>query len=194
MTGEPGKQRDEDPGWHLNWRVLPLAFPYGRFLFRRQWARGDSLINLRNIYLSFPLSLAFLVIVPLGVVPFHRGSSAYAWAIGIGVFAVVAQIAATRLVQRPMPCDSDETLAAGYRARMFLRVAFANTPALFGFTAAFVTESSWVFYAALLLAIPGLVRAAPTRAALVREQDALNASGCDRSLVAALRRTPLKLK
>jgi hypothetical protein len=72
---------------------------------------------------------------------------------------------------------------------MFLRIAFAQSIALFGFVFAFTSMSNWLYYFAVVLSLPSLLRAAPTRAALIREQDELTAQGCSHSLIAALRTT-----
>jgi hypothetical protein len=122
------------------------------------------------------------------VVPFRGDQATLPWAIALVVLAV-ATFTFPRVVERPMPCDA---LAGYFRTRFFLRIAFANTTALFGFVFAFTAVSNWLYYFGVLLSIPGLVRAAPTKAALVREQDELTARGCNQSLVAALRTTPPK--
>ena len=77
---------------------------------------------------------------------------------------------------------------------MFLRLAFANSIARFGFIFAFITMSGWLYYFGLALALPGHLRAAPTRTALIREQDELTARGCNGSLLEALRRSPPSVK
>jgi hypothetical protein len=59
---------------------------------------------------------------------------------------------------------------------------------LLAFCAALQANTGWLFFAGMFLAIPLFIRAAPTREALAREQERLEASGCDRSLIAALRR------
>jgi hypothetical protein len=75
---------------------------------------------------------------------------------------------------------------------MCSRIAFANTTALLGLVAAYASVNGWLYYFGLLRSIPEDVRAAPTRRALIREQNELTARGCDHSLVAALRSTPPK--
>ena len=91
-------------------------------------------------------------------------------------------------VERPLDCSTDEKLAGSYRTRFFLRIAFAETVALFGFVFAFIGAARWIYY---LGAAFSLIRfwtvAAPTRSALARDQETLNAAGCSRLLVAALR-------
>lgn len=188
MYGDSGERRDEDSGWRLNWRVLFMALPGGKLLYRRPM-KGDVLIGLRNTYASFPLALVVFAVVLPFILPFRGDSDAWLWALGIGVVALLLYFIVPT-IGGPLRCESDATLSGHFRTRMFLRIAFGNVTALLGFTAAFITRSSWVYYACLLFSVPALVRAAPTKGALVREQDDLTARGCDRSLVAALRTPP----
>lgn len=189
MDADHSEQWDEDPGWRVGWHSLTLFVPY---LWMRDLRRrdGDPLVNLRSVYLSFPLSLIGFCVVLLFVLPFRGDQATLPWALAIAGIAAIESVL-PRIIERPMPCDS---LAGYFRTRMFLRIACANTTALVGFVFAFATNSSWLYYFGLLLSIPGLVRAAPTKAALVRDQDELTARGCNKSLVAALRTTPPKPK
>jgi len=189
MDAETNEEWGEDPGWRLRWSSVVVLIPFvSRFYLRR--AGGDPLVNLRSVYLSFPGSLTFFALVIPFVVPFHADRTTFAWALALVAIAAVDSLL-PRLIERPMPCDS---LAGYFRTRMFLRIAFANSIALFGFVFAFTALSGWLYYFGLALSVPGLVRAAPTKAALIREQDELTARGCDHSLVAALRSTPPKRK
>ncbi|MDQ1509645.1 MAG: hypothetical protein QOG50_1489 [Actinomycetota bacterium] len=187
MNADIGDEWGEDPGWRLRSSSLMLLIPYvARFYLRR--AGGDPLVNLRSVYLSFPGGLLFLGLVIPFVVAFRGDRATLPWALALVAIAVVDSVL-PRMFERPMPCDS---LAGYFRTRMFLRLAFANSIALFGFVFAFTAMSGWLYYFGLALSVPGLVRAAPTRAALIREQDELTARGCNRSLVSALRSTPPK--
>ena len=159
--------------------------PLVQLLYLRQ-RDGDALSIIRSFYASFPISLVLIGSVVLQTLPFADSRAAALWALGLGLMAIASHYLEPR-IERPLRCASDIDLAGDFRARAFLRIAFANSIALFGFCAAFLTNSSWVFLAGLLFSIPGLVRAAPTRAALAREQAQLTADGCHRSLVAALR-------
>lgn len=188
MDGDSGEQWDEDPGWHLSWRTIAVLIPYSHVFYVRR-ARDDPLVNLRKVWLSFPGSLVMFGLVLPFVLPLRGDSTAVLWVLGIGVLTL-AYFAVTVRIERPLQCDSDSKLATTYRARMFLRVAYAESTALFGFVAAFLTSSSWVYYVCVLFSLPGLLRAAPTKAALLRDQDELTGRGCDHSLIEALRRTP----
>jgi F0F1-type ATP synthase membrane subunit c/vacuolar-type H+-ATPase subunit K len=184
MDAGTSENWEDDPGWHLGWHLLLLLVPYAWTQYLRR-SRGDLLANLRSVYLSFPSSMIlFGVVIPF-VLPFHGDQQTLPWAMALVAIGVVTTLL-MRVLERPLPCDS---LAGGFRTRMFLRIAFAETTALFGFVFAFIVLSGWLYYFAVLLSVPGLIRAAPTRGALIREQQELTARGCGRSLVAALRTT-----
>jgi F0F1-type ATP synthase membrane subunit c/vacuolar-type H+-ATPase subunit K len=181
MDGGTGERWDEDPGWRLNWRVL---IPVQLQMQTLRKKRGDALLVLRNIYFQFVLSMVlFGVVIPF-VLPFRGHGQVGAWAIALVALGVATSLL-SRVFERPVSCDS---LADSFRIRMFVRVALAETAAVLGFAFAFTAPAGWLYYLGALLSIPGLVRAAPTREALVRDQQELTAQGCNRSLVAALRR------
>ena len=191
MTDDEVEDWSQDPGWRPSWQTLLLTMPYVRLVYRRR-SHGDQLIDLRNVWASFPLTLvAFGVVLPL-ILPFHTGSGAIFWLLGIALLTVLTTIVVTRIV-RPLPCDSDAKLAAGFKTRMFLRGS--RTPIRLrssgswrrsspGVVGSITSASSW------RRRVSSAPR--PTRAALTREQDELNARGCGRSLVAALRQTPAR--
>jgi hypothetical protein len=67
----------------------------------------------------------------------------------------------------------------------------AEAVALFGFIFTFIGGPVWTFDAAAAFAILRLwTTNAPTRSGLLRDQDALNAQACGRSLIQAIRSTP----
>ena len=186
MDGDAGEQWDEDPGWRPSLRFL---IPYAVFFLRR--TRRDPITSIRIVYLTFVVALVLYGYVLLFITPFRSEHDGLGWTIGIGALAAV-NLVVVRRVERPLSCESDTALAAGYRNRMFVRYAFAESTALLGFVAAFTIQGNWIYFFGALCSLPGFMRAAPSPAALIREQDELTARGCDRSLVAALRRTPPK--
>ena len=119
-----------------------------------------------------------------------KSGSALPWIAILAAMAVVS-IVITRSVERLLDCTSLITLARSYRTRFFLRIAFAQCVALFGFVFAFIGGPKWVYDAGAAFS---LVRfwtgIAPTRSAVADEQRNLEARGCALSLVAALRTTP----
>jgi hypothetical protein len=178
---------NEDPGWPRPLSLLVFMLPGGlRSRVRR--SDGDGLVLLRQVIVSFSVA-----IVLLGVVfPFVRGRSGpvLPW---LAVLAVLA-VAVTAIVwrfERPLDCSSQAALAGSYRTRFFLRVAFAETVALFAFVFAFIGGPGWIYYAgAAFTLIRFWTGIAPTRSVLAREQDALKTRGSDLSLIVALRSEP----
>jgi hypothetical protein len=178
---------NEDPGWRPSLRTLLLAMVPG---MRSRIAHKDpGLTALRSVFLSFcTVLVVFGIVVPI-IIPFTgHGSDAAVWASLLVVLGVIVYAAEPQIEKRsPLKCDN---LAGSYRARFFLRAAFSESLALFGFAWAFVANAAWIYFVGLALTAIGFVRAAPTRAALERDQQQLAAQGCGESLVAALNRPP----
>ena len=152
--------------------------------FRR--TTDESLTVLRSIYVSFWISLTLFGVILLSILPFAAEQSALLTAVGLLVIGAASYIVEPR-IERRRRCGTDVVLIYDFRTRIFLRIAMSTSVALFAFCAAFVQNCSWVYFAGLLFAAPSLVRAAPSRRALAREQEQLDLVGCDRSLIAALR-------
>jgi hypothetical protein len=141
---------------------------------------------LRQVFVTFCLALVMFGVVLVFLWPSQSqqpdapGFAGFLLALG-----VVAGIVG-RLVEKPLVCTNDASLAGSYRTRFFLRIAFAESAALFGFVGFFTASVWWVYPAGAAIAFAGFARAAPTRAALQRDQDRLNERACFRSLVTAL--------
>jgi F0F1-type ATP synthase membrane subunit c/vacuolar-type H+-ATPase subunit K len=166
-----------------------LAFLIPRVTLRRARNPGsDGLFILRQTMVSFSVAL-----VVFGVVlPFtdRHGDSALPWVAILAVMAV-ASIVLTRLVEKPLDCTSPTTLGGSYRTRFFVRVAFAESVALFGFVFAFAGGPVWIYYVGAAFALVRFWTAiAPTRVALADDQRLLDARGCGLSLIATLRGAP----
>jgi F0F1-type ATP synthase membrane subunit c/vacuolar-type H+-ATPase subunit K len=182
---------EEDPGWPLNRSFLVFFIPaVGPQLYRRRAGplRGEGLGMLRMLFISF-----FNAVIMFGVVllfiPGVPGEHAHAapW-LPILVGFAAAAVVASRLVERPLDCSSDAKLAASYRSRFFVRIAFGESVALLAFVFTFIGGPKWIYYVgAAITLVYFWSRVAPTRGALVRDQDALHAIGCGRSLIRALR-------
>ena len=96
----------------------------------------------------------------------------------------------TRL-EKPLDCTSPTQLAGSYRTRFFVRLAFAECPALFAFCFVFIGAPTWTYYLGMAFSLIRIAtNVAPTRAALTRDQAALDANGCQYSLVDALAGAP----
>jgi hypothetical protein len=179
---------EEDPGWPLNRSFLIFFIPaFGPQLYRRRAGplRGEGLGMLRMLFISF-----FNAVIMFGVVLlFIPGVHAHAvpWLPILLGFAAGA-VAVSRFVERRLDCSSDAKLAASYRNRFFVRIAFGESVALLAFVFTFIGGPKWIYYVgAAITLVYFWLRAAPTREALIRDQDALQALGCGRSLIRALR-------
>lgn len=175
---------NEDPGWPRT--MSALAFMVPGLMQRRLRRPGvDGLTLLRQLTVSYTASTVLLGVVLLFMS--SRGGDALPWLLGLVVLAVFATLIG-RVVERPLDCSSDAALAGVYRTRFFLRVVFAETVALFAFVFALSGGPKWIYFVgAAFTLLRFWTGIAPTRSALVREQEALNARGCGLSLIAALR-------
>jgi F0F1-type ATP synthase membrane subunit c/vacuolar-type H+-ATPase subunit K len=182
---EQGDERwDEDPGWQLDWRVLIAVLPGGQQLLVRR-SSGDNLALLRNLFVSFVSSIVLFGVV-IAFIPISQHGPAGPW-VGATLAVAVISLIGTRTANRPLDCSSNRSIAAGYRTQFFLRVAFAESIALFAFCFTFTNGPKWLYYFGGALTLFRMASFAPTPGALTRMQDDLAARGCSRSLVAALR-------
>jgi F0F1-type ATP synthase membrane subunit c/vacuolar-type H+-ATPase subunit K len=189
MDADTDKEWGEDPGWRPS---LIGLIPYVGFFLRRR-KHDDPITTLRLLYLVFITALATYGFVLSFIAPFRSEHDGLGWAIAIGGLALV-NLALVRQVERPLSCESEAALGGSYRTRLFVRLAFAESTALFGFVGAFLINGNWIYFFAVLCSAPAFIRLAPTKAAFIRDQDELTARGCNNSLVAALRSLPPKVK
>jgi len=181
---------DDDPGWPRGVSLFALFIPGAAQWQLRRNRGGDGLVALRQVFVAFSYGLvAFGVVLPF----LHlKGDSLMPWLFVVAAVAVVV-LGAARFVEKPLNCETDTSLAGSYRTRFFVRIAFGESVALFAFVAVFTGAPLWMYYAGAAVSLIWFwTRAAPTRTALARDQEALNAAGCSRSLVAALRTVPLQ--
>jgi hypothetical protein len=158
-----------DPGWGFSLRTS------GR----------DGLSTLRSTFVSFAVAIVLFGIVIAYMDQLPNGP-VLPWVAILAVMAV-ASVVAERSTDRPLLCDSPARLAGSYRTRFFLRVALAESVALFAFAFSFIDAPAWIYYVgAAFTLVRFATTVAPTRAALARDQARLDAAGCDLSLVAAL--------
>ena len=177
----------DDPGWPKGTSALKLILPG---LMQREIRRnpGDVLVLLRQSTLSFSLALIlFGVVLPfLGL----QGGQAALYGGVLAGYAIVDMVVA-HLVTRPLDGSSPTALRASYRTRFFLRVALADSVAVFGFVFAFIGAGLWIYYPAGAFALIRIwTTAAPTRTRLERDQRALYEQGSDLVLIETLRRPP----
>ena len=189
----------DDPGWR---RVLTRRLLAGLFLGtvpgvgRRYDKRTfedptqDPLLVLRAIFLRFVFTVLLFGVVVMWIASGEPGSGggALAAAGGLVVIGLASAATAEWLSRRPLDCSDDERLAAGYRTLFFLRLAFAQSIALFGFVLAMMVGAWWLYWVGAAVAAIGFARLAPTSRNLERLQWRLTNDGCGRSLVGALTR------
>ena len=184
----------DDPGWHISWSsALWLLVPgVGiRRLGSSRHGAADGLVLLRQVFLSFCLAIVLFGVVLAFQYADAQPMSDPSTGIAAGLLVVAASgILIEPLVERPLPCTDDRGLAGSYRARFFLRMAFAESAALFGFVGFFLTYAWWPYPIGAMMAALGFARAAPSRRNLERDQDDLVDRQCARSLVGALRLAP----
>lgn len=179
-----------DPGWRSALRYSAFGLVPGWGLRLRKNG-SDGLALLRGMFLSF--TSAF-VLVGVAVVVLETGADLEGSVPGAPAAAVVfviglGSLAGSRL-ERPLDCEDDARVAKSYTQRFFLRVALAEVAALAGFAAFVVTGSGWLYAVGAAFTAAGFLQIAPTAGRLREDEDRLHASGCARSLVAALRQNP----
>jgi F0F1-type ATP synthase membrane subunit c/vacuolar-type H+-ATPase subunit K len=176
---------DDDPGWPRLPSLLVMLVP-GVGL-RRVQETNDGLLAMRLIFVSFATAIVLIGVAVAFVAGDAPGERATPWLVALAAIAA-ASVVLSAVVERPLDCSSAERLAATYRQRFFVRLAFAESVALFGFVFAFLEAPAWVYYVAGAFTLfRFFTHGAPTRAALGRDQDRLTLDGCGRSLVAELR-------
>jgi F0F1-type ATP synthase membrane subunit c/vacuolar-type H+-ATPase subunit K len=183
---------DDDPGWPAGKELFLALLPGGvRLLSSRRLNRpANRLVLLRQVFLSFCLAIVMFGVVLTFLWPAQsKEPDSPGLAIGLIGLGLLAGITG-RFLEKPLACADDSALAGSYRTRFFLRVAFAESAALFGFVGFFIASVPWVYPAGAAIAFVGFARAAPTRTNLRRDQERLSDEGCYRSLVRALAGLP----
>jgi hypothetical protein len=177
---------DEDPGWQLSWKTaLYMVVP--QLAMREARRAPDALVSLRRVFVAFCSALVLIGVVVVILGDLREGKNLVALAVVVTVAAGCLSLVAQRLLSKPLDCASPEQLAATYRSRFFLRVAFSDASALIAFAMNIATGAWWVYYIGAAFAAIGFAMLAPTRDHLRREADALAMAGCPHSLIAALR-------
>ncbi len=180
---------EADPGWRAALvSCVPIVGPY----IAKRSRNSDGLVGLRMLFMSFTAALVligYVVLILETTAALSGGPVADQPAVIVVVVLGLASLSVRR-VERPLPCGEGESLAKSYINRFFLRMAFAEAPALTGFVAYLLTGSGWQYPLGALFAAIGLWRLAPTKTHLAEDEERLREAGCARSLVAALRENP----
>jgi hypothetical protein len=179
---------EEDPGWPVDARTLWMLLVPGLLQrrIRRQGGLG-GLGQVRMAFVAFCNAIWLFGFVLLFTAPLTGGGEAAFVFVAVVALLAVVDYAVVGRLERPLVCDA---LVASYRTRFFVRIASAEAIALIGFAGSFAFRAAWVYYPCALLTAFGFARAAPTRAALQRDQQQLTGQGCGKSLVAALNTPP----
>lgn len=132
-------------------------------------------------------TLAFgvvVVIIILTAKSTSEGSQAVIVAVLLGA-GVLVQLAIAK-VEPALDTSTPESLGGSYRSRCVIRTAAAEGASLIGLVAALISGQLWVIPLVALLTFLGWRRAAPTEAAIRREEERLQSQGSPTSLTAAL--------
>jgi hypothetical protein len=167
--------------------LLFLVPGYLRFAVNRRAKGGDGLEMLRQVWASFAAALLLIGVVALVIAPGLSRASATPWLPALAVATTALLAAEHWALERPLVCTDLPALAASYRSRFFLAVAFSEAVALFAFVGTVVTGRSRLYWLFLPFSLLGHFRTAPTPGRLRRAQDGLSLQGCPLSLVRALR-------
>ena len=175
---------DEDPGWNFTLRSIATVVAPQLALNR---SGTNSLATTRVFFTSFStmlVGITVLLFVVAGSVEVEEPRSTLSTSVVV-VYGVVSLIAGRR-VKRRLDCTSSSALATSYVQRFFLRLAFAESSALIGFTIAIGLGPTSVYFIGLAFAVLGFALLAPTRRNLAADQRNLTGDGCQRSLTRAL--------
>lgn len=178
----------QDPGWRAAWRGMVWMLSPAAALVRQK--QGDDLLTLRAVFVAcvaavvgatVPVTVLVSVVRVEAVTLSPALVAGAVAAVGLGGFGMAS---------RPvgLDCADDERLAGSYRQGFLLRVGFAQLSTMLGYLGSVLTEDVVPYLVGAAFSLASLSRIAPTAAHLARDQQALTAAGCPRSLIAALRR------
>ena len=186
LTRSRARTTDGDPGW----RALPVAVIPTPFALRAPRPGQDGLLLLRSTLIAFAV-LLIAIGLTLAATPNLPNGPVWPWLPFLCVVLVMTYVG-PRAADRPLTGDTPTQIATMYRARFFLRLAFAASPPLIAFSATWISAPAWSYYPFAVVALLQLAIAiAPTRASLARDQAKLDAAGVHMSLVDALRGRPV---
>jgi hypothetical protein len=168
-----------DPGWRPALHALvPFA---GRRRLMREPPNGITLLRL--VFIAFCASIVFFGVVAASLHLDTDTSLVPVYA--LAVYAVVVTLMWGRF-DPPLDGTSEVALYVSYRARMLLRIAFAELIAVPAFFLRVVTGPPWIYFFGGSYALLWLIVMGPTRRGFQSDQTALDAKGCNISVVVAL--------
>ncbi len=186
---------DDDPGWMPALRnAVGALVPFPPF---RQGPSTDGLIALRATIVAVSATLGLFGVVLVFVLPGsseRTGDSLTVWitvAMVAGAASATARLSlvgATPLGRYRCSREIDPAaLAAVYRQRCFLGLAFADTSALFGFVGGFPAQSIIPYLVGVAWFTLAFAQLAPTLRSIRADQYRLNRDGIGINLTSALR-------
>jgi hypothetical protein len=180
----------DDPGWRaaIGLSTKGVLLPWTAPARGRSWGSGDGLVMVRALYASFVQAVLMIGVVVIildryGRVPDQGEPLPVAGLVLAG--GILAQLVGA-VVEKPLDASDPGALAASYRKRFFLRLAFAESAALLGFAGFILTGAPVVYFIGLAVTLVGLARAAPTRARLAADEYRLAPAGDTIGIGAAL--------
>lgn len=180
-----------DPGWGRK-RDMPLAL-LAPFLVARR-SRSNSLVVLRTVFVAFATALPLIGIVTIvlttGSDPIEKDFNPLIVLPVVGAIGALLVLLSPRF-ERDLPCETAAGLAEGYRVRFFQRIAFSEASALIGFVAFILSGRSLAYFVGAAWTALGFARLAPTVANLKKDQQDLDARGCELQLSDCLQSTPV---
>ncbi|MDQ1393321.1 MAG: hypothetical protein QOF30_2298 [Acidimicrobiaceae bacterium] len=172
QSPEQSGPQSADPGWRsafsaMSWLIVP---GWGITRQSRRVGGGrHGLTMLRQLFVNFAAALVLigLVVVVLSATTKLTPHPLPVTAVAVAVVAVGAiALSASHLFERPLDCTNDDRLAASYRTRFFLRVAFSEAVSLVGFVGFILSNTGWLYALGALFTAIGYYRLAPTAAHL----------------------------
>lgn len=177
-----------DPGWGFSPRTFFRVITPGRMqMVAKQ--QPSSLLQLRQIFMSFILVLVFIAALVVLIIPGAWSNleprAQWLWLAATVVVSIVNFVAIMRF-HAQLNCADDGALASSYQSRMFLRIALGQAAVLVGFVGSATSGVWWIFFVGAALSVPGFLWAAPSARNISRDQAQLGKGGCTRSIVAVL--------
>jgi hypothetical protein len=170
----------DDPGWGYAVRAL---IPIVGLRYRAQRA-PDGLTSLRSIFVGLVAALP-LFLVSFSYIVREPGPVGFAPPAVVRV-GRLSTIGISILHRRTLPTGSLESLATSWRARFFIGVGFAETPALVGLALTLPTDTLWIYLIGIVFSLIGFWRVGPTKRNLARDQDSIRSTGSPLDLTEAL--------
>ena len=177
----------EDPGWRP--AAKGIFFAFAPMLGPRMAQRStNGLLLMRQAWVSFT-SAACIIWVPVLWLwlagDLTSGFDSRVAAAGVGVLGALPQLVALLALASPVARE-EKAARAEAQSTFLLRVALAEIAAVIGFIGFTLSLNPAVYLVGFVIALVGLLAAAPTAANIERMQQRLREAGSDVDLLSAL--------